>query len=223
MATSKSKTGSMHKTITNTEALDNLIMGIEKKPECCVCCDDIDKCDLVTTPCKHTFHNACLTQWLMEKVTCPICRYEFGERDEEAEEFQLMLDEDGELPMEVHVITQNDSKFQIAESSLRESVLDTTKIIINNIDEEDMADLWTQEGDSKFTRFTLKGRYEQIFVDIIKDPYNIVCVEFSSKIINKTNKKKREKSLKSEKWRHKAQFKNKSFNRKNKRNYRCNR
>ena len=50
----------MHKTITNTEALDNLIMGIEKKPECCVCYDDIDKCDLVTTPCNHTFHNGSL-------------------------------------------------------------------------------------------------------------------------------------------------------------------
>ena len=43
------------------------------------------------------------------------------------------------------------------------------KILINNIDEEDMADLWTLEGDSKFTRFTLKGRYEQIFVEILKE------------------------------------------------------
>ena len=46
--------------------------------ECPVCYDDVSAADGVTTPCKHTFHRACINSWISTKGTgkapCPMCR-----------------------------------------------------------------------------------------------------------------------------------------------------
>jgi hypothetical protein len=43
--------------------------------ECTICIDSLNKGDTVLVlPCKHWFHEACVTMWLKEHNTCPICR-----------------------------------------------------------------------------------------------------------------------------------------------------
>lgn len=45
------------------------------KVECTVCIDQVKVGDeVVFLPCKHWFHEACVTMWLKEHNTCPICR-----------------------------------------------------------------------------------------------------------------------------------------------------
>ncbi|XP_023225733.1 E3 ubiquitin-protein ligase TRAIP-like [Centruroides sculpturatus] len=43
---------------------------------CCTICSDLfDEINsIVSTPCGHTFHDACLFQWLGQSKTCPSCR-----------------------------------------------------------------------------------------------------------------------------------------------------
>ncbi|KAI3438284.1 hypothetical protein D9Q98_000719 [Chlorella vulgaris] len=45
--------------------------------ECVICMSQVDVCDRserALTPCCHTFHRACLEQWLSHKHDCPTCR-----------------------------------------------------------------------------------------------------------------------------------------------------
>ncbi|MBE3111506.1 MAG: hypothetical protein IMZ46_13550 [Acidobacteria bacterium] len=45
------------------------------KVECTVCIDEVKIGDeVIFLPCKHWFHEACVTMWLKEHNTCPICR-----------------------------------------------------------------------------------------------------------------------------------------------------
>jgi hypothetical protein len=45
---------------------------------CSICMNDIIHTNKVVTPCKHTFCNNCLTQWLFTKTSCPMCRKDIG-------------------------------------------------------------------------------------------------------------------------------------------------
>ncbi|KFY37471.1 hypothetical protein V494_04724 [Pseudogymnoascus sp. VKM F-4513 (FW-928)] len=55
--------------------VDKEMLGTEGKAECSVCMDDVvlDE-EVVALPCSHWFHEACVTAWLSEHNTCPICR-----------------------------------------------------------------------------------------------------------------------------------------------------
>lgn len=45
------------------------------KAECSVCIDEVKVGEeVVVMPCNHWFHEACVTMWLKEHNTCPICR-----------------------------------------------------------------------------------------------------------------------------------------------------
>lgn len=55
--------------------LDKEMMGESNKVECTICIDEMQIGDEVTVlPCKHWFHGECVTLWLKEHNTCPICR-----------------------------------------------------------------------------------------------------------------------------------------------------
>ncbi|KAH8889809.1 hypothetical protein GQ53DRAFT_825221 [Thozetella sp. PMI_491] len=75
----------------STEALANLekkpldekMIGSDEKVECTICIDEVSKGEDVTVlPCKHFFHPECVTMWLKEHNTCPICRTPIEQRDE---------------------------------------------------------------------------------------------------------------------------------------------
>jgi hypothetical protein len=60
--------------------VDKEMLGSDGKAECSVCMDDVQLDEEVSVlPCKHWFHEACVTAWLKEHNTCPICRTGVGE------------------------------------------------------------------------------------------------------------------------------------------------
>ncbi|EOA86188.1 uncharacterized protein SETTUDRAFT_110156 [Exserohilum turcica Et28A] len=51
------------------------MLGEEHKAECSICMDEVNIGEQVTLlPCKHWFHHACISAWLLEHDTCPHCR-----------------------------------------------------------------------------------------------------------------------------------------------------
>ncbi|GKU03537.1 ring finger protein [Fusarium langsethiae] len=72
------------------EALRNLerkpvnkqMLGSEGKAECTICIDEMKEGDMATfLPCSHWFHEECVTLWLKEHNTCPICRTPIEKND----------------------------------------------------------------------------------------------------------------------------------------------
>ncbi|KAL2924682.1 hypothetical protein RDABS01_019387 [Bienertia sinuspersici] len=50
---------------------------------CCICLASyIDDDELRELPCSHFFHAECVDRWLKINATCPLCKYEIGERDD---------------------------------------------------------------------------------------------------------------------------------------------
>ena len=41
---------------------------------CAICLDSVNDPLMLTTKCKHTFHEYCLDTWLTQSKTCPFCR-----------------------------------------------------------------------------------------------------------------------------------------------------
>ncbi|KAL6858467.1 hypothetical protein J3F83DRAFT_360933 [Trichoderma novae-zelandiae] len=67
----------------SSEALANLdrrpveaaMLEGDSKTECTICIDDMNVGDPAAfLPCKHWFHDECVTLWLKEHNTCPVCR-----------------------------------------------------------------------------------------------------------------------------------------------------
>ncbi|KAF4340321.1 RING finger [Fusarium beomiforme] len=55
--------------------IDKEMLGSEGKAECTICIDEMKEGDMATfLPCHHWFHEECVTLWLKEHNTCPICR-----------------------------------------------------------------------------------------------------------------------------------------------------
>ncbi|KAH7190821.1 hypothetical protein DER44DRAFT_903702 [Fusarium oxysporum] len=55
--------------------VDKQMLGSEGKAECTICIDEMKEGDMATfLPCNHWFHEECVTLWLKEHNTCPICR-----------------------------------------------------------------------------------------------------------------------------------------------------
>ncbi|KYB29091.1 Protein goliath-like Protein [Tribolium castaneum] len=44
-------------------------------PECVICCEPLPEGDGgIILPCKHKFHDQCITRWFKENRSCPVCR-----------------------------------------------------------------------------------------------------------------------------------------------------
>ncbi|KAM0557971.1 hypothetical protein ACHAPJ_005135 [Fusarium lateritium] len=55
--------------------VDKEMLGPEGKAECTICIDELKEGEMAAfLPCKHWFHEECVTLWLKEHNTCPICR-----------------------------------------------------------------------------------------------------------------------------------------------------
>lgn len=49
--------------------------------ECTICMQTVNEEEVVTLPCGHRFHGACLAPWLWENRSCPNCRHAPNEDD----------------------------------------------------------------------------------------------------------------------------------------------
>lgn len=59
----------------------------EQKPTCAVCIETYREADVVRVlPCRHQFHKGCIDQWLLEKRTCPMCKYSILEMLEDEDD-----------------------------------------------------------------------------------------------------------------------------------------
>lgn len=56
-----------------TRCSDAFALSMMQK-SCSICLDQYSQDDvIVTIPCFHQFHKDCITKWLLESATCPIC------------------------------------------------------------------------------------------------------------------------------------------------------
>lgn len=42
--------------------------------ECCICLTNANQEPWIILPCKHLFHESCISQWFITRDTCPVCR-----------------------------------------------------------------------------------------------------------------------------------------------------
>ncbi|KAH7198585.1 uncharacterized protein B0J16DRAFT_41670 [Fusarium flagelliforme] len=65
--------------------VDKQMLGPEGKAECTICIDEMKEGDMAAfLPCSHWFHEECVTLWLKEHNTCPICRTPIEKNDRSA-------------------------------------------------------------------------------------------------------------------------------------------
>ncbi|XP_040275547.1 RING finger protein 44-like [Bufo bufo] len=56
-------------------ALPTITIKAEEPQSCIICLTDFTKGEQVTSlPCGHIYHHACITQWLQNNRSCPLCR-----------------------------------------------------------------------------------------------------------------------------------------------------
>ena len=67
---------------------------------CLICSEQHDVgCIVTTLPCGHMYHAPCIQQWLHQRCTCPVCRYELATDDPfYEEEREVRMRQRHELP-----------------------------------------------------------------------------------------------------------------------------
>lgn len=64
--------------LLSIEAEINFATEADTKNRCTICLNDYAVLDPTTVlPCDHSFHKACLSNWLSVKKSCPLCRKGF--------------------------------------------------------------------------------------------------------------------------------------------------
>jgi len=63
--------------VEDDEAVEVRLFTRERKLACPVCQDDFElEEEAVKLPCSHYYHLPCITTWLKQRNTCPLCRFE---------------------------------------------------------------------------------------------------------------------------------------------------
>ena len=174
-------------------------------PDCSICIENVDRG--FKLECGHYFHNKCITHWLLENKTCPVCRRSIVEcnDDEEEEEEQeetiivMYFFEETIVPKHLQESIKQDSNYEI-------------EIFMENRDEWDMIEpneyvlemITTKNG---------KGQYKtkevcrfSINVSIIRNIYCFILTIDSYKSFRKIKRIKDKHIFKSKKNRHNFRY-----------------
>ncbi|KAK3344284.1 hypothetical protein B0T25DRAFT_322590 [Lasiosphaeria hispida] len=66
----------------DVKELDEKMMGGETVTRCVICVDEMTTGDKASVlPCSHFFHGGCVTPWLKQHNTCPVCRRSIEEEE----------------------------------------------------------------------------------------------------------------------------------------------
>jgi|GEM_PF-5316481 len=66
----------------------------EQVERCSICLEEFSSKPSIKTFCDHTFHTHCFDEWITEKPSCPICRYDFRSPEEQAALAEAHQEED---------------------------------------------------------------------------------------------------------------------------------
>ena len=58
----------------NLQSLETFSEDVRHDDECSICFNSLNE-DSLKLKCSHMFHKACITQWIANSATCPICRH----------------------------------------------------------------------------------------------------------------------------------------------------
>eukprot|EP01118_Nematostelium_gracile_P016119 TRINITY_DN6604_c0_g1_i1.p1 TRINITY_DN6604_c0_g1~~TRINITY_DN6604_c0_g1_i1.p1 ORF type:complete len:338 (+),score=82.61 TRINITY_DN6604_c0_g1_i1:145-1158(+) len=79
--TSKDVMDRLHTITVDEESLKTI-----SDPTCTVCYEELECGDTaLELPCSHCFHKGCVSHWLKDHNTCPVCRFELPTDDQEYE------------------------------------------------------------------------------------------------------------------------------------------
>jgi len=116
----------------------------EEADVCCVIClDNYCEGDMIRTlPCSHEFHKSCIDPWMMERFTCPLCKYDIvKEILNDMEETETSTEVTSQVALSIDGDERDlDRTNTNAESNTRTTILS----MINSIDDE--AHLVHEEG-----------------------------------------------------------------------------
>ena len=159
---------------------------------CSICFDNFDGCKAITPKCGHTFHNECLSHWLLENDSCPMCRFPIGvTKVDPISEYLEEMDDYIQVSFDENVADK------IIYDNLLQEMFEFMKILINTVDEEDEGheEYWIEEDGFKLCQFRCQYRQERVDVFAI---YKNNHIEFdlqrtylktnNRKILNKINK-----------------------------------
>lgn len=108
---------------------------------CSICMGEVT--NIIKTPCDHTFCNTCLTSWLMNNNSCPMCRFKIGEGSEsesDDDEDHLIIEEEYEGGMNegyVHKVVDYIEDFEIDMYELVDNFEDVNWIKDNKVKVKD--------------------------------------------------------------------------------------
>lgn len=61
---------------------------VERSAQCAICMEDFNLKEIaIKLPCKHLFHEPCITEWLKIHGTCPVCRKNLNGEDTSQREY----------------------------------------------------------------------------------------------------------------------------------------
>lgn len=142
------------------------------KEYCGICCDFIDE-DIITTPCGHSYHNKCLTIWLLNKSTCPLCRKDY-DIDDTTKTESSRLSEDLRKIYKENIITEG-CEYVKNQNFLRDKISASVREIINYYLFKDQLRKykWTKESsvDNMFKLF-LKTKNQNYSLSVLIEVQN---------------------------------------------------
>ena len=146
---------------------------------CGICLETID--DPIGFQCNHSFHNKCISHWLLQNNTCPLCRHEIYETTETEDEDEYEYDEDTsyDLILNDRLITLEDSVI----TKMTNRIEDLT----NHIDSDmPLKYLWEIDENGSIFNIINTKKYRCIFqYDLFEHDNNTVYISVDIDIIYK--------------------------------------